>query len=105
ADTGELADVEEPAVPAGVGIPVEEAAAQPAVAPEAVLLLVVGHVIRDDVEDHAEARLVRGGARGAKLGLAAELVRDPRRIDDVVAVQRAPPRLEDGREVEVRDAE
>ena len=44
-------------------------------------------------------------AERAELLLAAELVRDPGRVDDVVAVCRATPRLERRREVEVRDPE
>ena len=102
---GQLADVEEAAVPAGGRIPVEEPRPQLAVPPEWVLPLVGGHVVRDDVQDHTQAGLVGGLAHGAELGLAPELLRDPGRVDDVVAVRRARPRLERGREVEMRHAE
>ena len=44
-------------------------------------------------------------AERAQRALAAELLRDPARVDDVVAVRRAVPRLEHRREVEVADAE
>ena len=70
------------------------------VGPEAVLAA-RGHVVRDDVEHHAEP----GARELAERLLAAELLRDPRRVDDVVAVRRAGLRLHDRREVEVRDAE
>ena len=101
----ELADVEEAAVPARVRVPVEEPRAELRVAPEAVLLLGGRHVVRDDVEDRAEAVRVGRLAERAQLLLAAEIGRDARRVDDVVAVHRAGPRLQHGREVEVRDAE
>ena len=74
--------------------------AQLGVAPEAVLVA-RGHVVRDDVEHHPEP----GRGELAERLLAAELVADPRRVDDVVAVRRAVRRLQRGREVEVRDAE
>ena len=98
----ELVDVEEAPVPAGPRVEVEEPRAQLRVAPERVL--VVGrHVVRDDVEHHAQPASSAAAERAQRL--AAELVRDARRVDDVVAVRRARPRLQHGREVEVADPE
>ena len=99
-DAAELADVEEAAVEAGAQVDVEEHLAQREVAPERVLVD-RRHVVRDDVEDHAEA----GGGERAELVLAAERLGDVARVDDVVAVLRALARLQRRREVEVRDAE
>jgi len=62
-------------------------------------------VVRDEIDDHAEAGVAGGGAERAELRLAAEVAGDARRVDDVVAVRRAAPRLQDGREVEMGDAE
>ena len=96
----ELADVEETAVQAGAPVEVEELRAPERVAPERVL--VAGrHVVRDDVQDDAQTR----GAERAELLLAAEVLGDRGRIDDVVPVRRAGACLERRREVEVRDAE
>ena len=58
-----------------------------------------------DVEHDAEAELPRRRAQRAKRLLAAEVVRDPCRVDDVVAVGRATLRLHDRRQVQVRHAE
>ncbi|HXH87163.1 MAG TPA: hypothetical protein VNI55_00955 [Gaiellaceae bacterium] len=97
----ELADVEEAPVHARAPVEVEELRAPERVAPERVLLLARRHVIRDDVEDDPQAGLVRRLAERAELVLAAELVRDPGGVDDVVAMGRARARLQRGREVEV----
>jgi hypothetical protein len=97
---GQLRDVEEAAVQAGAPVEVEELRPPERVAPEGVLLA-RGHVVRDDVEHDTETRR----AERAELLLAAEVFRDPRRIDDVVAVRRAGASLEGRRQVEVRDAE
>ena len=51
----------------------------------------------------ARSRAPAAQARARRPLLAAERVRDPRRVDDVVAVRRAGARLERRREVEVRD--
>ena len=96
----ELVDVEETPMAAGDGIDVEEAPAQAFVDPEAVLLA-GGHVVRHDVDDHAEPC----GGQLAQTPLAAELLRDAARVDDVVAAHRARTRLEHGREVEVTHAQ
>ena len=99
-DAAELADVEEAAMESGAEVDVEEHLAQLRVAPERVL--VNGrHVVRDDVEDDPEA----GSRELPKPPLAAERLGDVPGVDDVVAVLRALPRLEDGREIQVRDAE
>ena len=58
-------------------------------------------MVRDNVEDHAEP----GFAETAELVLAAELLRDGRRVDDVVPVRGAALRLHHRREVEVADPE
>src|SRR6266536_2068706 len=105
AHPGELADVEESAVPTALGIPVEELRAELAVAPERVLLLRGRHVVRDDVEQHAEAGLTRRGTERTELGLAAQALGDAGRVDDVVAVRRAAACLQRGREIEVRSPE
>ena len=65
------------------------------VRPEGVLVR-RRHVVRDDVEDHAEPGGMRRIAERAKLLLAAEIVGDARRIDDVVAVSRALRACSDG---------
>ena len=62
-------------------------------------------MVRDDVEQHPEAGLARRGAERAELGLAAQVLRDTRRVDDVVAVRRAAAGLQRRREIEVRSAE
>jgi hypothetical protein len=58
-------------------------------------------VVGDDVEDHPES----GVAQPPKRILYAELRREPRRIDDVIAVGRIGPCLHGGSEVEVADPE
>ena len=97
---GELADVEETPVRARAPVEVEELGAPERVAPERVL---VGrrHVVRNDVEHDPEPRR----AEPTKLLFSAEILRDAGRVDDVVAVRRARPSLQRGRQVEVRDAE
>src|SRR4029077_12941077 len=90
----EPAYVEEAAVPARPGVCVEEAVAQLRVGPEAVLFLGGRHVVRDDVEDDAEPCGAGGLAEPTELCFTAEVIRDTRWIDDVVAVGRAPLRLE-----------
>lgn len=62
-------------------------------------------MIRNDVEQHAEPGFPRRPAERPERVLAAEIVRDPGRIDDVAAVGRTRARLQRGREIEVRDAE
>ncbi len=87
-----------------VGVEVEEPRAPLRVGP--VRVRVVGrHVVRDDVEHDAQPRRARGGGQRAEALLAAERVREPRRVDHVVAVRRARARRERRREVQVRDAE
>jgi hypothetical protein len=91
-DACQVVDVEEATVEARRPVDVEEPPPQLRVAPERVLVLARGHVVRDDVENHLEPRL----AERAESGLAAELVRDAARIGDVIAVLRAVPRLQHG---------
>ena len=101
---GEVVDVEEAPVAAGRLVEVEEPPPQLRVAPVAVR--VVGrHVVGDDVEDHPEPGVAGGARQRLELALAAELLGDRGRVDDVVAVRRARPRLERRRQVEVADAE
>jgi hypothetical protein len=107
AHAGQLVDVEEAAPPGWVGpgrIQVEELLAQRRVGPVPVGR-VGRHVVRDDVEDQAEAVLVRGGGERAQALLPAQRIADPARVDHVVAVRRSLPRLERRREVDVRNAE
>ena len=96
----EVVDVEEAPVPAVSRVAVEEPRAQRLVGPPAVLVR-DAHVVRDDVEHDRQA----GGPERPQARLAPERVRDARRVDDVVAVRRAGPRLQRRREVQVRDAE
>ncbi len=56
---GEVVDVEEATVPAGLRVEVEEALAQLGVGPEAVAL-VSRHVVGDEVENDPEAGVGRG---------------------------------------------
>ena len=100
----ELADVEEAAVRAGSPVEVEELRAPERIPPEGVLLA-RRHVVRHEVEHDAQARLLRRRAERAELVFAAEILRDARRVDDVVAVRRAGSGLQRGRQVEVGDAE
>ena len=89
---GEPVDVEEATVEPGRRIDVEELLPQLRVAPEAVLL-VGGHVVRDAVEHDAEPGAV---ARSRNASLAAEVLREPRWIGDVVAVRRPRAGLQRG---------
>jgi hypothetical protein len=82
----------------GLRVDVEDAHALGLVGPPAVLVA-GAHVVGDDVEDQSEPL----GREGAQPVLAAERLGDPRRVDDVVAVRRARPRLQRRREVEVAD--
>ena len=104
ADPGEIVDVKKAAVLPGHRVDVEEALAQLGVGPEAVAL-VGGHVVGDDVEHQPQAGGVGGVGERPKLVLAAEVARDPGRVDHVVAVGRAGPRLQRRRQVDVRDAQ
>jgi hypothetical protein len=72
ADAREVVDVEEPAMPPGRRVDVEELLPQLGVGPVAVGL-VRGHVVRDDVEHDPQPRLVRGGDQRTERLLAAEL--------------------------------
>ena len=100
----QLADVEEATVRPGTPVEVEELGPPERIAPERVLVA-GGHVVRDDVEQDAQPCFLRRPAERPKRVLAAELLRDPRRVDHVVPVRRARTRLEGGREIEMRDAE
>jgi hypothetical protein len=84
----------------GLRVDVEHLGPPLLVGPPAVLVR-RAHVVGDDVEDDPEART---GERAERL-LAAELGRDAGRVDDVVAVRGARPRLQRRGEVQVRDAE
>ncbi len=100
AHAGEIVDVEEAPVVAGLGIDVEDARALGFVGPPAVLVA-CAHVVGDDVEDDRQP----GVRQLAQPLLAAERLRDARRVDDVVAVRRARARGERRRQVQVADAE
>ncbi len=64
-----------------------------------------GHVVRDDVHHQAEPVLARGARQRPQPLLAAQLLAHARVVDDVVAVRRARHGLQDGGQVQVRDAE
>ncbi len=99
-DAREVVDVEEAAVVAGLRIDVEDANALVRIGPPAVL--VAGpHVVGDDVENDLQPCL----RQRPQAILAAQGLRDRRRIDDVVAVRRARPRRQRRRQVQVADAE
>ena len=104
ADAGEVVDVEEAPVPPRVRVEVEERPPALRIRPVGVRV-VRGHVVRDDVQDDAQPGLVRGRGERTEPRLAAERVRDARRVHDVVAVLRPLARLERRRQVEVRDAQ
>jgi hypothetical protein len=104
AHAGEVVDVEEAPVAAGLGVDVEELRAQLRIGPVAVAL-VRGHVVGDDVEHDPQPRLAHRGDQRFELLPAAELLRDAARVDDVVAVRGARARLERRRQVQVADAE
>src|SRR5262249_28419902 len=86
--------------PAGWGAPGKDPAPPLGVGPERVLVH-GGHVVRDDVEQHAEPCR----AEVAERPLPAERRRDAGRVGDVIAVCRPRRGLERGREVQVADAE
>ena len=81
----ELADVEEAPARARAPVEVEEPRPPERVAPERVLVR-RRHVVRNDVEHNAQPFATRLAAELAERLLASERLRDPRRIDDVVAV-------------------
>ena len=91
-DAGEIGDVEKTPMPIRARIPVEELRPHALVGPERILVR-RRHVVRDHVEDDSQACRACGGAEPAKLVLSTEVLRDARRIDDVVAVRRAVPGL------------
>ena len=62
-------------------------------------------MVRDNVEHHAEARVVRRVAQRAKGGRSTEIAGDSSRVDTVVPVCRTRSRLLQRREVEVADPE
>ncbi len=64
-----------------------------------------GHVVRDDVHHQAEPVLPRGARQGPQPLLAAQLLAHATVVDDVVAVRRTRHGLQDGGEMQVRDAE
>ena len=97
-------DVEEAAVAPGDRVDVEELVAQLRVGPVAVGI-VDRHVVGDDVEHDAQPGLVGRVGQRPELLLAAEVVGEPRRVDHVVAVLGARPRLHRRRQVQVRDPE
>ena len=86
----ELVDVEEPAPD------VEDLRIRPV-----RVLVDARHVVRHDVENHVETRR----AQAQEFRLTAELAANTGGIGHVVSVRRAAPRLERGRQVEVRDAQ
>ncbi len=63
------------------------------------------HVVRHDVHHEAEAVLPGGAREGPQSVLAAEFVPHARVVDDVVAVRGARDGLEDGGQMQMRDAE
>jgi hypothetical protein len=101
-DPRQIVDVEEPPPPAGDLVDVEEPAAQLGVGPEAVVV-VGGHVVGDDVEHDPESRRLRLGHERAERRLAAEILRQPRGVDDVIAVGRPVAGLQRRGEVQMGD--
>jgi hypothetical protein len=95
----QVVDVEEAPVAPG-RVQVEELRLQLRVGPPAILLA-HAHVVRDDVEHDPEPC----GRQARELLLAAEVRAQAGRVDDVVAVRRARPRLQRRRQVDVADAE
>ena len=84
----QVVDVEEPPVAAGDGVDVEELRPQLWVGPVPVGV-VGGHVVGDDVQDHPHPGVTGGSAQPPELLFAAERIRQPPRVDHVVAVGRA----------------
>ena len=104
AHTRQIGDVEESARLSGGRVDVKEPLAQLRVGPVAVGV-VDRHVVGDDVEHDPHPGLVdRVGQRPELVG-AAEVVGQPSRIDHVVAVLGARPRLHRRRQVQVGDPE
>jgi hypothetical protein len=103
-DGSQVVDVEEASVAARDRIHVEELPAQLRVGPPAVRV-VRRHVVRHDVEHDPEAGAASRFHQRPELLLAAEGVGDAARVHHVVAVGRARPGLERGRQIEVRHAE
>ena len=62
-------------------------------------------MVRDDVDDHPHAVPAQGGVEAIEGGSSAELDRDVRVVDHVVAVGATRRRLEDRRAIEVGDPE
>ena len=104
ANPGEVVDVEEATVAAADRVDVEEALAQLRIGPEAVGGI-GRHVVGYDVEHDPHAGAVSRGRQLPEGRLAAEIVGEPRRVDDVVAVRRAGARLQRRAQVQVRDPE
>ncbi len=96
---------------AGVPLDVEErcirAAPSPGqqALPPGVVGTAHGHVVGHRVEDQPHAMLAQGGNQALQRGLAAQLRVDAGRIDYVVAMARASAGLEDGRGIQVADAQ
>ena len=63
------------------------------------------HVVRHDVDDHAEAGVPERADQAPEGLLAAELRIDPRGINHVIAVHRTRPRRHDRRSIEMTDVE
>ncbi len=63
------------------------------------------HVVGHEIEDEAELVLLERRRQPREALFAAEFGIEPVVIDDVVAVRRARPRLQERRGVEVADAE
>jgi len=104
ADAGQLVDVEEAAVQAGLRIHVEELLAQLRIGPEAVGV-VSRHVVGDNVEDDPQAGVAGVLGQRPEPLLAPQVLRETSRVDHVVAVGGPGPRLKRRRQVEVGDAE
>ena len=64
-----------------------------------------GHVVRDHIDDQADAVLPEPCGHRTERLLAAQILADPAVVDDVVAVCRAWHRLQDRRGVDVRDSQ
>ena len=88
AHTRQVIDIEEPAVPAGLGIDVEELSPQRLVGPVGILRA-RGHVVRDQVENETHSREANGLGELLELLLTAARAVHPGRIGHVVSVGRA----------------
>ena len=75
------------------------------VVPPVVVRAGDAHVVGDDVHDEAHAALLQRRRQRVQVAVRADLGVQARMVDDVVAVHAAGPRDQEGRGVDVRDAQ